>query len=223
MRIVWIGIGLAVLFLIPFFLWDRNFTAWFTGDAAIQWIRGWGALGWLAVIVLLLLDIVLPVPGTAVMSAAGFLYGTFVGGIVCSVGAILSGLTAYVLCRRLGQGFAEKLAGPKDLEKGRIVFERNGILLIAVSRSLPLLAEVGACLAGLTRMPFPAFSLALVMGCVPMAFIFSYIGAIGQTNAGLALLLSLVVPVVLWSVIRLWYRKSTEAGSVAPGADSNKD
>jgi len=46
-----------VLVAVPFLIWGASFEGWFTGDAAIQWIRGWGPWGWLAVVALLLAKI----------------------------------------------------------------------------------------------------------------------------------------------------------------------
>jgi uncharacterized membrane protein YdjX (TVP38/TMEM64 family) len=215
-RLIWIAVALAVLFLIPFVIWEENFTSWFTGDAAVTWIQGWGPLGWLAVVILLMLDIVLPLPGTAIMSAAGYLYGTLGGGLICTAGSFLSGMTAYGLCRSFGHTVAVKLAGAEDLARGERLFRRNGVWLVALSRSLPLLAEVGSCLAGLTRMPFPYFTIALAIGCAPMAFIFSFIGSIGHENAGLALGLSVAVPAVLWTGVKLWYHRTTDDSASSP-------
>src|SRR5215510_2221695 len=75
MRLLRIAIVLAVLVLIPFFIWGDKFMAMFDGTAARDWIKNYGPLGWLAVIGLLVSDLFLPIPATAVMSAAGYLYG----------------------------------------------------------------------------------------------------------------------------------------------------
>lgn len=207
MRLFWILLALAAAVLIPFALWGDTFDGWFTGDAALVWIREKGPFGWLAVILLLISDLVLPVPGTAVMSAAGYLWGALVGGVIASTGSFCSGLFAYGLCRKFGRGAAEKLAGAKDLERVERVFRDRGVLFVAISRSFPLLAEVIPCLAGLTRMPFREFVGALALGGLPMGFIFAYIGAIGQANEGLALGLSVAVPAVLWTGAHFWLRR----------------
>lgn len=207
MRLLWIFLGLAVILLIPFFIWGDVFTGWFTGDAAIEWIRARGAYGQIAVVLLLMSDLILPVPGTAVMSAAGYLWGTVMGALVSATGSFCAGLFAYWLCRQFGRGIAAKLAGEEDLKRGERIFRERGAWFIAVSRSFPLLAEVIPCLAGLSKMPFRTFVLSLAVGCVPMAVIFAYIGQIGQEDAGLALTLSAVVPAVFWVGVRFWLKR----------------
>lgn len=202
MRLFWIGLGLAILFLIPFLIWGEHFEQWFTGDAAVQWVRSWGPWGWLAVITLLCADLVLPLPATGVMSAAGFLYGTLVGGTVSALGSFLSGMLAYGLCRAFGRGIAEKLAGKDDLVRSDTLFRRRGAWIVALSRWLPLLPEVIACLAGLTRMPLRTFTIALACGSVPLGFVYAAIGAAGQSCPGLALGLSVVVPAILYAAMQ---------------------
>lgn len=204
MRLFWLALALAALVAVPFLLWGHAFEGWFTGDAAIRWLRDWGALGWLAVIVLLVADLVLPVPGTGVMSAAGYLYGVWIGGLLGAVGSFLSGLLAYGLCRRFGHAVAARLAGVDDLARGEALFRRRGAWLVALSRCLPLLPEVVACLAGVTRMPLRIFVIALACGCVPMGFIYAAIGAAGQNDPAFAIALSIAVPAVLWAGVQAW-------------------
>ncbi len=207
MRLLWIALGLAVLVLIPFGIWGESFTAWFTGDAAVTWVRSWGSWGWMAVVVLLCADLVLPLPATGVMSAAGYLYGPVIGGMVSAAGSFASGMLAYGLCRGLGKRAAVLLAGEADLVRGESLFRRRGAWLVAVSRCLPIFPEVVACMAGLTRMPLGIFSVALACGCIPMAFIYAAIGARGQENPVAALALSVIVPVILYGAVHLIVRR----------------
>jgi uncharacterized membrane protein YdjX (TVP38/TMEM64 family) len=207
MRLLITSIVLAVVLCIPFAIWGNEFMQWFTGDAAIQWIRGWGAWGWLAVIGLLVSDLLLPIPATPVMSAAGYLYGTLVGGIVSAAGSFAAGMAGYGLCRAFGQRIALRLAGEKELAEHHTLFQRSGPWLVAASRWLPLLPEVISCLAGLTRMPLRTFAVALACGAIPMGFVYAAIGATGHDNPKLALGLSVLVPPVLWAAMRPLLRK----------------
>ena len=210
MRLLVTSIILAVVLCLPFLIWGGQFMQWFTGDAAIQWIRGWGAWGWLAVIGLLVSDLFLPIPATPVMSAAGYLYGTLIGGMVSAVGSFAAGMAGYGLCRAFGRGVALRLAGEKEMAEHHTLFQRSGPWLVAASRWLPLLPEVISCLAGLTRMPLRVFAVSLACGSVPMGFVYAAIGAAGQDNPKLAIGLSVLVPPVLWAALRpfLRHRKS---------------
>ena len=207
MRLLVTSILFAVVLCLPFLISGEQFMQWFTGDAAIQWIRGWGAWGWLAVIGLLVSDLLLPIPATPVMSAAGYLYGTFIGGLVSAVGSFAAGMAGYGLCRAFGRNIAVRLAGEKELAEHDTLFQRSGPWLVAASRWLPLLPEVISCLAGLTRMPLRVFAVSLACGAVPMGFVFAAIGAAGHDNPKLAIGLSVLVPPVLWLAVRPFLRK----------------
>ena len=156
----------------------------------------------LAVMGLLVAYLFLPIPATPVMSAAGFLYGTLVGGIISAAGSFAAGMAGYGLCRAFGRGIAVRLAGEQELTQHETLFHRSGPWLVAASRWLPLLPEVISCLAGLTRMPLRIFAVSLACGAVPMGFVFAAIGASGREQPGLALTLSVLVPPVLWLAVR---------------------
>jgi uncharacterized membrane protein YdjX (TVP38/TMEM64 family) len=201
-RLLRIFIALALLVLIPFAIWGDRFMAIFDGTSARQWILDCGAWGWLAVIGLLISDLFLPLPATGIMSAAGYVYGAWRGGVISVFGSVLSGLLAYGLCRALGRGVATKLAGEEGLAQNEALFHRTGPWLVALSRWLPILPEVIACLAGLARMRFAHFVLALLCGALPMGFTYAAVGALFEAEPGWALALSIALPGLLWFACR---------------------
>ena len=211
MRLISIFIALAILFAIPFVFLGDVFQQKFAGEgAANAWIEEYGSWAWMAGILLLAADLVLPVPSTAVMSALGLVYGAFLGGLIGSVGSILSGCLGYGICRSLGRKAAIRIAGEKDLRRGERLFAAVGGWVVTLSRWLPLLPEVVACMAGLSRMPPLSFFMALVCGTLPLAFIFAAVGARGVEDPALALSLSAALPVALWPLAQ-WFLKRRAA------------
>lgn len=194
MRLLAIFVVLALVFTVPFLLWGDDITA----ERAAAWLRSYGDLAWAPAILVLVADLVLPVPATAVMSFLGLVYGTVIGGLVGAAGSFLAGCLAYFLCRFLGRGAAVRIAGARDLERGERLFREAGGWVVALSRWLPLVAEVVACMAGLTRMPVLPFLTALACGSLPMAFTFAAIGSEGVERPVLAIALSALLPLVLW-------------------------
>jgi uncharacterized membrane protein YdjX (TVP38/TMEM64 family) len=205
-RLFRIVLVLALLVLVPFFIWGDALMAMFEPTRAQEWIRERGALGWLAVIGLLVVDLFLPIPATGVMSAAGFVYGPWFGGFISFVGSFLAGLLAYGLSRAFGIRAAEWLAGKEGLAENEALFQRAGPWLIILSRWLPVLPEVVSCLAGLARMPFFLFLVALVCGTLPPAFTYAAVGALFDSEPLWALLLSVLLPVLLWLAFRPFLR-----------------
>ena len=207
MRLLVTAVILTIAFCIPFLIWGDDFMRWFSAEGAIALIRSLGAWGWLAIIGLLMSDLVLPIPATPVMSAAGYIYGPIVGGLISAAGSFLAGMTGYGLCRAFGRGIAIRLAGEKEMTEHETLFQRSGPWLVAASRWLPLLPEVVSCLAGLTRMPVRTFVVALACGSIPLGFVYAGIGAAGQDHPRLALALSVLAPPVLWAAVRPFVRR----------------
>ena len=96
MRLVWILVFLTLSFVVPFLIWGSAFEDAFPRDG--EWLKEWGRWAWLIAIILLIFDLLLPIPGTAVMVTLGLVYGPILGGIIGSLGSVISGYLAYVLC-----------------------------------------------------------------------------------------------------------------------------
>jgi uncharacterized membrane protein YdjX (TVP38/TMEM64 family) len=198
MRLIGLMLSLCVFFLLGWWAFGQGLEeAWNVEVLAGRFreAKGWA---WLVGIALLLADLLLPIPGTIVMSALGAVYGVWLGGFIAAMGSMLAGMSGYGIGRFFNEGTAKRWLGERDFEKGKSLFRRGGAWVVAMSRALPILPEVLACLAGLLRMPFGKFVIALACGSVPMGFLFAWIGALGTDYPGWGLGFSLGVPAVLW-------------------------
>ena len=204
MRLIAWFLVLAILFLVGWMVWGGGWEARFNLEGSVAWLRSAGPWAWAAGMGLLVADLVLPVPGTVVMSALGFIYGPMLGGLIAGAGSMAGGVAGYAVGRCFGEKTARRWLGDIDYEKGRLLFGRGGGWLVALSRALPILPEVMACTAGLVRMPFRKFLLALACGSLPMGFLFAAIGAAGRDAPGWAMALSLIIPALLWALARKW-------------------
>lgn len=199
--LAWI-VGLSALVLVTWLLWGGGWTERFTLEGSVAWLEQSGGWAWAAGIGMLGADLVLPIPGTVVMSALGWIYGAMLGGLAAAAGSMLAGLGGYGVGRLIGERGARRILGELDFERGKLLFGRGGGWMIALSRALPILPEALSCTAGLVRMPFGRFVVSLACGSLPVGFLFAWIGAAGHGTPGWALVLSLVVPAVLWLVAR---------------------
>src|SRR5688572_29180997 len=130
MRLLALVVLLTSLLLIPFVLWGDAFERALHFEAGVEWLRSWGGAGWMVVIGLLIGDLFLPIPATPLMSAAGYLYGIAIGGLLSATGSFLSGALAYAVCRRFGQRAARRLAGEAELQNAERFFARRGAWLV---------------------------------------------------------------------------------------------
>ncbi len=209
-RLLLIFFLLALLVVGPFLIWGSCFEQVMSLESTVAGLRSTGDWAWAAGLGLLIIDLFLPILGTVVMSALGLVYGWFWGGLISGVGATGAGLLAYGLSRKLGRKAAQALTGEDGLTEGERLFQGEaGGWLVAFSRWMPVLPEVVACLAGLSRMPFKRFSGALCAGCFPMGWVFAWIGSTGNHQPVLALSLSAGLPPLIWGIFRRWYRKGS--------------
>ena len=206
MRLVFLMIAVAVFFLVGWFFFGQGLEEVWNVERLVAHFENAKAWAWLLGIALLMADLLLPIPGTIVMSALGAVYGFWIGGLLSAIGSMLAGMSGYGVGRFFKESFAKRWLGERDFEKGKSLFERGGAWVVAISRALPILPEVLACMAGLLRMPFGKFVIALACGSVPMGFLFAWIGAIGREQPAWGFAFSIGVPAVLWSAAVLMRR-----------------
>ncbi len=219
MRLFVTAIVLFALIVGGFLLWGDRFEALFGGrEAAVEYLRGFGAWAWAVAIGLLVADIVLPVPATPIFVAVGIIYGPMLGGVVGTVGSYLSATVAYTVCRGIGTRAALFLLGRKDFKRGHRFFSHSGGgWLVALSRWMIIFPEMVACFAGLTRMPAVRFFVALACGTVPMCFAYAALGAAADHHPWLAVVISGIVPATLWPVAQVALRGRSASGARAAG------
>ncbi len=194
--------------ILPFVVWGADFETALSPERLAASFRDARAWAWLAGMGLLVADLFLPVPGTAVMSALGLVYGWFLGGLLSAAGSVGAGMLAYGLCRKLGRRTAQWIAGKDGIAEGERLFQGEpGPWIVALSRWMPVLPEAVACLAGISRMPWRRFFSALCVGSVPMGFVFAWIGHRGEAQPALALLVSAALPPLIWMAVRLAMRR----------------
>ena len=193
---------MAAVLATPFLIWGDEFEAVLHRDAVMAWFAENSGIAWLAAIGLLVSDLALPIPNSLVMAALGIYYGPFAGGAVAAAGNCLSGLLGYALCRRFGRPLALRWLTVAELEASESLFTRSGGWAVALSRSLPVLSEVVCCMAGLARMRFSTFLLALVCGSASFGFTVAAIGSAGSDRPVLTLVICALLPVPLWFAVQ---------------------
>jgi uncharacterized membrane protein YdjX (TVP38/TMEM64 family) len=185
----------AVLFVLAAF--DRLPSAQEADDALLT-LRRYDDWAWAAGILLIIVDVVLPIPQTAVISALGMLYGTMLGALFGAIGLIAGGLLGYGLMFTAARGLARRAAARLSLDKLESLFERRGAWAIVLTRSLPYsVPEAMVFLAGIAGMPRRTFVAALAIGSAPTALGFAAIGAGWADRPSLALVVSYGLPILL--------------------------
>ena len=200
-KLTWISLALTAVILTSFVVWGGAIEQAFSQDASAETFERLYAIGWLIAMGLLIGDILLPVPGTPIMAALGIVYGPLLGGAIGAAGLILSALLGYGLSRWASVKAARFLGTPAEREQFQGLFDRYGMLAIIASRALPVLPEVITVLAGLAPMKLSRFMLAVVIGSVPAALLFAYIGYAAAEHAWWAVALATAIPMVIYLLL----------------------
>lgn len=202
LRLFFVILCILGLLLVPYLLWREPMDAYLASAEYRQWLASIKPYAWLIGVVLLAADAFLPVPAPPVMATMGALYGTLVGGLIAAAGSILAGLVGLGIGRLIGPRALRLLANEQELAELRRFFDSWGAAGIVASRALPVAPEVLTVLAGIARMHFDRFLLALLLGGIPVGILLAWAGEQAGQSSGLLLVLTLI-PAGLWCIYLL--------------------
>jgi len=161
------------------------------------------------VIALLFIDLFFAVPTLAITLLAGYFLGFPVGATAAFTGMTLAVLGGYGISRKYGEKPLNFLI--KDAaERSQMVaaFAKSGPAMVMLSRAAPILPEVTACMAGVTRMPLSRYLTFYLLGTIPYVAIAAYAGSISSlSDPKPAIFAALGLYAVLWTGW-LIYRRS---------------
>lgn len=172
-RYVYVVLGLSTFFLICFGLVQWLQLPLLQDVSALGGWAGWGAvgLGW----VLLVADIFVPVPASAVMLMNGAVLGLAGGTLASWTGGLLATMLGWALGRQSGSWVNK---GISDVEKGKAqrFIAKWGSLAIGATRGVPVLSESFAIVAGSMGMRWQSMLSASAVGLLPPAVIYAWAG-----------------------------------------------
>lgn len=127
-------------------------------------------------ITLLVVDVVIPVPSSLVMIALGSLFGLWLGAALSLIGLVGAGIVGFGLGRR-GEAALARFVGTDQVERANRLLGRWGLLAIALTRAIPILAETTVIMAGMSRIRWSHMLVAVILGSIPVVIAFAVIGA----------------------------------------------
>ena len=182
-----------------------------------------GAPWWVGAIVsgVLFADLFIAVPTLELSILAGHVLGFAKGFGHTLLGVCAAGLTGFALSRWKGEYVVRLiLRDPAEREDMRRTFQRYGVVMIFLSRALPVLPEVSACMAGVTGMPLRRFVLAWLTVNVPYMALATYSGSVSSLqNPFPAIAAAIGLSVVFWAGWMVFRRRMQGATADTPGTD----
>ena len=131
------GVVIILAGLATWFLWD--WLASFSQEGLRDYIRSFGAAGWLVFLGLQILQVFIAlIPGELLESAAGFVFGPFVGTLLCYVGIAIATCMVFLLTRKFGVKLVEVFISREKINQLRFLnTEKKRDLLIFLVFFIP--------------------------------------------------------------------------------------
>ena len=151
--------------------------------------------------------VVAPIPGTVTGPISGFLFGWW-GILWGTLGSFLGAFIVFLLTRRFGRPFVEKLFKKSSIEKFDFITQKHGRLALFVIFLLPGFPDDMVCyLAGLTKIPIEQLLAIFIIGRLP-AIIGNNIIGMGLSSGSYSLLsISLVFSAIVLAIFA-WKREA---------------
>ena len=182
--------------------WD--IASHFSPEQIKKWLDSAGNLAPLLYISIMAGAVVIsPIPSLPLDIAAGAFFGPLLGTVYSVIGALIGAVISFMTARLLGREFIERFLG------GHVNFcetcsDKLLTKIVFFSRLLPFVSfDVISYGAGLTKMSLKKYSLATLLGMIPLTFIYNYSGSALVFGKGLTFILGLIM-VVLFFVMPAW-------------------
>lgn len=144
----------------------------------IESLKSLGILGILFFMLIIILEnVVAPMPPFILYIAGGAIYGGLFGGILALIGNILGSALAFIIARKLGRDWVEKKVPGKVRKNFDNATEKYGGFAIFFLRINPLTStDLFSYLAGFTKLSFRNFIIGTSLGLAPSIILQAYLG-----------------------------------------------
>jgi len=146
------------------------------------WVRSqietFGVFAPLVFVLLQTMQVILaPIPGQVLGGVGGYLFGTVQGTVYSLVGVVTGSAVAFVLSRRYGRPYVERVVDPEALSRWDDFVAHNGVAGLFVLFLLPTFPDDVLCfIAGVSEIRLRTLLTLVVIGRTPSFFAVAYAG-----------------------------------------------
>ena len=134
-------------------------------------------------IVMAIQGLIVPIPSELILLAAGMIWGLVGGGIMGVIGSMAAALLCYYVSRKGGRPLAEKFVGKSAISMADDFIHKYGMSAIIIARLLPFIAfDPISYTAGIVDLDVKRYSIGTLIGSIPRAFFYSWLGALLTTT-----------------------------------------
>jgi len=180
LRTLFLVFLVALVILVPFFIWEAPLAAWF--DDRMREAQGRPGLAAAVLFLLLASDIFLPVPSSLVSTSCGLVLGLWPGFLVSFMAMNVSAGAGYAV-GRFSSPLALRLVGRSEHAALTRRAAAEGRWFLLVLRPVPVLAEASVVFSGLARQPVRQAVPAMLAGNAVVSLVYAAVGAYGRSGA----------------------------------------
>jgi len=174
------GFSLVLVLLVTggIIVWfvEDGFDNW-SGEAVASYIKSLGIWGHLGLIGLMIAHSFIPFPAEFIAMAAGMSFGVVWGTVLTWTGAMIGGLLAFGISRKLGRPFVAEILTPGQLAKIDTGSALTTVSAMIVVRLVPVIAfNLVNYGAGLTDVSWWRFTWTTAIGILPLTILMAMIG-----------------------------------------------
>ena len=119
----------------------------------------------------------IPIPSEFVLICGGAAFGLLSGWLVGALGSVVAAFIGFYISRKGGRSVAIRFVGERGIEFADNWFNRWGVWAVLLGRIAPFVPfDVISYSAGLTQMKFRGFMIPTVIGTLPRALFYAYLG-----------------------------------------------
>lgn len=205
-RLLLLIVGVLLIPLIPFLLMGAWFEPWLESLLDGSILESSLPVAFSSVVGILAIDILLPIPSSAVCTFAGKQLGAFTGTLACWLGLNVSAGIGYLIGAKFGRPIAVRFSDENTLSKLEQLDKRSSVACLVVCRSLPIIAEASVLLMGMKRLPQSLFWPAVLLSNLGIAAALCWLGSFSAKANWfpLALGISIAIPLLF---ILFWKAK----------------
>ncbi len=193
-------------------LWRPLALIFSSPDSVRAYISGFGVFAPLAFIFLVILQVLLaPIPGQIAGLAGGYIFGFVLGTLYSMIGLILGSFIVFLLSKKLGRPFIEKVVDKKILGKFDSLITRKGLFFLFLIYLLPALPDDAVSyIAGLTKFRIRTLMIISAIGRLPGFAVLSLAGA-GMASSNSLASIILFASMIGISLLIFWKKDYLES------------
>ena len=119
----------------------------------------------------------IPIPSEFVLICGGAAFGLLSGWLVGTLGSVVAAFIGFCISRKGGRSVAIRFVGDRGIKFADNWFNRWGVWAVLLGRVAPFIPfDVISYSAGLTKMKTRSFMIPTVVGTLPRAFFYAFLG-----------------------------------------------